>query len=149
MTAHLTSLSPLPLPLTWRVLLLNSVVMIAAFLVLAFGPATVSSPVHGRELVVLLVGVAAAVAANVVLVRRAFGPLERLAQVMRTIDPLVPGTRVRIGAAARETRELADAFNDMLERLEDERRESARRAVRAQESERRRLARELHDELGQ
>ena len=37
----------------------------------------------------------------------------------------------------------------MLERLEDERRESARRALRAQEAERRRVARELHDELGQ
>jgi two-component system sensor histidine kinase UhpB len=37
----------------------------------------------------------------------------------------------------------------MLERLERERRESAQRALRAQEAERRRLARELHDELGQ
>ena len=37
----------------------------------------------------------------------------------------------------------------MLERLEDERRESGRRALRAQEAERRRIARELHDELGQ
>jgi two-component system sensor histidine kinase UhpB len=109
----------------------------------------VSSPVHVRELLVLLVGVGAAVGANLVLVRRAFAPLEELTAVMRTIDPLVPGTRVRVRAGARETRELAAAFNDMLERLEDERRESARRAVRAQEAERRRLARELHDELGQ
>ena len=46
-------------------------------------------------------------------------------------------------------RELAEAFNDMLERLENERRDSARRVVRAQEAERRRVARELHDELGQ
>jgi two-component system sensor histidine kinase UhpB len=37
----------------------------------------------------------------------------------------------------------------MLERLESERRDSARRVVRAQEAERRRVARELHDELGQ
>jgi two-component system, NarL family, sensor histidine kinase UhpB len=68
---------------------------------------------------------------------------------MHTVDPLAPGTRLQASGAAREVQELADAFNDMLERLENERRESARRAVRAQEAERRRLARELHDELGQ
>jgi two-component system sensor histidine kinase UhpB len=86
---------------------------------------------------------------NVVLVRRAFAPLRRLTEVIRTVDPLVPGTRLQSGPAALEVRELATAFNDMLERLEHERRESARRALRAQEAERRRLARELHDELGQ
>ena len=37
----------------------------------------------------------------------------------------------------------------MLDRLEGERRESARRALAAQEAERRRIARELHDEIGQ
>ena len=54
-----------------------------------------------------------------------------------------------MGPAAKDVRELAEAFNEMLERLETERRDSARRAVGAQEAERRRLARELHDELGQ
>jgi two-component system sensor histidine kinase UhpB len=157
MTADISSSARLPalrapaseMSLAWRVVLLNSAVMLAAVLALALGPATVSTPVHTRELFVLLAGVVATMGANVVLVRHAFAPLRRLTRVMHTVDPLAPGTRLRADGAAKEVRELADAFNAMLERLENERRESARRAVRAQEDERRRLARELHDELGQ
>jgi two-component system, NarL family, sensor histidine kinase UhpB len=44
---------------------------------------------------------------------------------------------------------LVRAFNQMLERLESERRESGRRALQAQEGERLRIARGLHDEVGQ
>src|SRR6266540_3803449 len=43
---------------------------------------------------------------------------------------------------------LRPAFQ-LLERLEAERRESGRRAVAAQEAERKRVASELHDEVGQ
>ena len=46
-------------------------------------------------------------------------------------------------------RALADALGGMLERLEQERRDSARRELAAQERERLRIARELHDEVGQ
>ena len=45
--------------------------------------------------------------------------------------------------------ELAKAFNDMLDRLEAERQGSARRALAATEAERVRVARELHDQVGQ
>ena len=139
-----------PASLAWRVVLLNSVVVLVATLALALGPATVSAPVHTRELLVLLAGLAVTLGANLVLVRRTFGPLEHLTRLMHKVDPLVPGRRLHIeGGAARELEDLADAFNAMLERLEDERRESGRRALRAQEAERRRIARELHDELGQ
>ena len=45
--------------------------------------------------------------------------------------------------------EVVQAFNEMLDRLEAERRESSRRALAAQEAERLRIARGLHDEVGQ
>src|SRR5262249_52622842 len=48
-----------------------------------------------------------------------------------------------------EVGELVHVFNQMLERLELERRESGRRVLQAQEGERERIAGELHDEVGQ
>jgi two-component system sensor histidine kinase UhpB len=44
---------------------------------------------------------------------------------------------------------VVHAFNEMLDRLEAERRESGGRALAAQEAERVRIARGLHDEVGQ
>ena len=68
---------------------------------------------------------------------------------MRRVDPMEPGLRIELDRPAAEVAELCDSFNAMLDRLEHERRASGRRALLAQEGERRRLARELHDEVGQ
>jgi two-component system, NarL family, sensor histidine kinase UhpB len=68
---------------------------------------------------------------------------------MRTVDPLQPGRRIPVYSDDAEVAELALAFNQMLDRLEAERRQSARRSLTAQEGERRRVAQELHDEIGQ
>jgi two-component system sensor histidine kinase UhpB len=56
---------------------------------------------------------------------------------------------VHVPGPESEVTVLAEAFNEMLDRLESERRESGRRALSERESERRFLAAELHDELGQ
>jgi two-component system sensor histidine kinase UhpB len=135
--------------LQWKVFSTNAGILIAATLVLVLTPLTVSFPVALAELVALAGGLLAMLALNLVLLRRVFGPLSRLATVMRGIDPLRPRERAAIEAADPEVAELTAAFNGMLDRLEDERRDSARRALAAQERERQRIARELHDEVGQ
>jgi two-component system, NarL family, sensor histidine kinase UhpB len=83
------------------------------------------------------------------LLRRALAPLERLTRLMRRIDPLAPGQRIESEAGDEQVVALTQAFNAMLDRVESERRDSALRALAAQEAERRRIARELHDEIGQ
>jgi two-component system sensor histidine kinase UhpB len=136
--------------LLWRVFAANVVVCVVAFALLAWSPVTVHRVATPSELVILSIGLVAMLAADLFLLRRAFGPLRRLAAMMGTVDPLAPGRRAETSpSAAPEVIALADALNSMLDRLEDERRSSGRRALAAQEAERARIARELHDELGQ
>ncbi|HET8754878.1 MAG TPA: histidine kinase [Solirubrobacteraceae bacterium] len=137
------------MPLLWRVFATNAAVLAAATLVLVISPATVSFPIALTELIVLAGGLGAMLALDLMLLRRAFGPLRRLTAMMRGVDPLRPGGRATVATSDPEVAQLTGAFNEMLDRLELERRDSARRALSAQESERRRIARELHDQVGQ
>jgi two-component system sensor histidine kinase UhpB len=85
---------------------------------------------------------------DLALLRPAFHPLRALADAMQRVDPFEPGRRVDVGGGPHLAM-LARTFNEMLDRLERERRESARQALIVQEGERARVARELHDEVGQ
>jgi two-component system sensor histidine kinase UhpB len=137
------------MPLIWRVLLGNAAVVAAAALVLALTPLTVSTPLEADEAAALAAGALLMMGVDFVLLRRIFRPLHALTVAMRDVDPLQPGARVSVDTNEPEIGAVADSFNDMVQRLEDERRSSARRAIAAQESERLRVSRELHDEIGQ
>lgn len=130
------------IPLFWRLFIPNATVLAAAGLVLIVEPANGRIPAIAGGLAMMLV-------VNLTLMRRAIAPLSRLADLMRRVDPLHPGERIPPPPSASEVSVLTETFNDMLDRLEAERRESARRALSEREGARRRVARELHDQIGQ
>jgi two-component system, NarL family, sensor histidine kinase UhpB len=137
-----------PVALFWRIFGLNAVVLGAATALLLLAPVTVSVPVALTEAVVLILGLGVMLVANAVLLRVGLAPLERVTRRMATVDLLRPGQRLSV-AGHGGVPDLVRAFNDMLDRLENERAASSARALSAQEDERRRIAQELHDEVGQ
>jgi two-component system sensor histidine kinase UhpB len=130
------------LPLLWRVFAINAILLTAATLLLVL---VRNALVEGLD---VALGLALMLAANFALLRHTLGPIERLLERMRTVDLLRPGQRL-VERGGIEVVELVRVFNQMLDRLEAERRESGRRALSAQEAERSRIARGLHDEVGQ
>ena len=135
-------------PLAWRIFLVNAGVFALGTAALALSPATVSWPIALTEAAVLIAGLAAILVVNLMLVRRSLAPLERLTGLMQHVDLLRPGQRLELTGPA-EVRELGAVFNEMLDRLERERHESGWHALQAQEAERKRVAQELHDQIGQ
>jgi two-component system sensor histidine kinase UhpB len=134
--------------LVWRIFLLNGLVFVVGATALVLSPATVSAPVAVREVVVLAVGLLVILGVNAALVQASLRPLDGMTSLMERVDLLRPGERARVTGNG-DVAHLVRTFNDMLDRLEAERSASAARALAAQEGERRRIAQELHDEIGQ
>jgi two-component system sensor histidine kinase UhpB len=133
-----------------RTFLAGAAVLTLIFVLFLVTPVEVSYPIKLGQAVILFGGLLAMLAIQLLLIRRVLAPLRRLADQMHSVDLRQPEQR-RIETTSRDSEITAfvETFNGMLERLADERRQSARTALGAQEAERLRTAHELHDEIGQ
>jgi two-component system sensor histidine kinase UhpB len=127
--------------------LLIAATVLAATVTVHLDPDTVAD--H-RRLGLLVAAVLATVLVNGCVLRRRFQPLEQLIAAMESVD--FSARRVQVSSPAGEVQEVArlrQAYDRMLERLEIERARTAGAVLQAQESERARVARDLHDEANQ
>ena len=133
-----------------RLVVANALLLIAAcaLTVVVLAPHKFSS-VEAEEAIIIAVALSLVTLVNVLVVHRFLAPLQALTALARRVDLERPGERIPDVRPTSEAGELAVTFNEMLERLELERLDSTRRVLAAHESERLRIAQELHDEVGQ
>lgn len=103
--------------------------------------------------IIVLLAAVAGLATGLLIMRRRRAPLERLIEEMEKVDlsrpgPLLPRSIDGIGETE-EVERIELAFLRMMRRLEAERRRAGSAALQAQEQERARVARDLHDEVNQ
>ncbi len=145
-------------PLFYKILLANLAVVtfgaIVGTVVTIWHVATFPQALHWQLIFLFAaVGLAISFVVNSWVLKRALDPLDRLQQAVDDVRSGSVNTRVLLSDNSDERFDrLADTFNQMLGQLErdaEEMQQLSRQILQAQEDERFRLARELHDEAAQ
>jgi two-component system sensor histidine kinase UhpB len=137
-----------------QVLVANLLLMLVTVLaVVIAGNPSLDVSNHPTLAVIIVLAIVLMILVNVLMLQRRFRPLERLVEEMEKVDLTRPGANLLIqgdgSGESEEVERLNRAFRRMLERLEGERRRTSSTALAAQEQERARVARDLHDEVNQ
>src|SRR5207248_8328134 len=123
------------IPLLHRVAVINALLVVVAMMVTiaVLAPSKLSALALDEEVIVILAALALVVLANVYLLRRVVGPVQALTRFARKVDLSNLAQQIPGAEPTSEAGELALTFNEMLARLDSERREATGRVLRAQE----------------
>jgi two-component system sensor histidine kinase UhpB len=140
----------LALPVFYKVLLANSLIIFVGATGGTWLASQLSNPSTPAMLLIFItVGWLVSVILNFVVLQIAFRPLMNLGKVMSRVQKGERSLRAPLTGLDREADELASTFNMMLEAIDEANRLRATHILNAQEQERKRIARELHDETSQ
>ena len=142
----------LGIPIFYKVLIANSLIIFVGatggtWLATHLNVSPYATPMS--LIIFITIGWLVSVALNFVVLQIAFRPLTELGKVMKRVRAGERSLRAPLTGVDSQADQLAEAFNMVLEALDEASRIRASQIIQAQEQERQRIARELHDETSQ